>query len=338
MADPGPLPQASPRRAGRAGPRTPAQAPRQSPAAHGTADRPRQGRPCFPHRPAPRLAGGDVVRRPARRRGRGGHRSAPRGQGIRRTDGHRAVSSSSTRRGGPLYREGVSVDDGPFRVVSLRQVDVFTAVREELTRLIEEGGFQAGDRLPAERVLAERLGVSRSMVREAMRVLEAAGRVEIVHGAGTFVRAPGHDPIVDALRAGAELNTTFLRHLVDLRAGLEVKIVALAVERADDADLKALQDVLDRLEAEHLPGPEVGSLNVAFEAALGSATHNPLLTRLQAAVHELWIQAWGSLHLAPGTKQALHDEHVAMYRALVRRDAEAATRMMHDHVERFRRF
>lgn len=232
--------------------------------------------------------------------------------------------------------ETVTGSDRAFRIVSLRQVDVFTAVREELTQLIEHGGYEPGDRLPSERVLAERLQVSRNMIREAIKVLQATGKVEIVHGSGTFVRSPVHDPLIEALRLGRDLDETFLLHLIDVRIGLEVEVIRLAISRADEVDIAAVGEALERLEVEHLPDPEVGSLNPSFEAALGKTTHNPLLMRLQAAVHELWIEAWSGLRVAPGTKHGLHEEHVAMYDTLVRRDAELATSMMRWHIERFR--
>lgn len=223
-----------------------------------------------------------------------------------------------------------------FSVVPIRQVDVFDAVRTKLLDLMEHGGYARGDQLPSERVLAEKLGVSRVAVREAMKVLEAIGKVDIVHGSGTYVRDPVNDPVADALRPVDGYDAAFVRHLVEARSSIELKIAELAAERATASRLKVVSKALDRLVKEHLPDAEVGSLNVSFEAAMAEVAGNPVLSRLQSGVHRLWIEAWGSLHMAPGTKQALHAEHVEMFDALSRRDGETAVVLMRQHIDRFR--
>lgn len=221
-----------------------------------------------------------------------------------------------------------------FTVVPIQQVDVFTAVRTQLLDLIENGGFSQGDKLPSERTLAEQLKVSRVAVREAMKVLEAIGKVEIVHGSGTYVRNAIHDPIADVLRPQA-FDNVFLQHLIDTRAAIEIKVVELAAQKAGDLDFHSLERVLGRLASEHRTDLEIGSLNVSFEAALAQIAGNPILTRLQSTVHQLWVEAWGSLHVAPGSKEDLHSEHVAIYDALVAKDTPRALEMMSAHVDRF---
>lgn len=200
--------------------------------------------------------------------------------------------------------------------------------------LVENGGFTKGDKLPSERLLAERLTVSRVAVREAMKVLEAVGKVEIIHGSGTYVRNPIHDPIADVLRSDT-FDRVFLQHLIDTRAAIEIKVVEQASHNVGDLELRFLERVLDRLSSGHLTDREVGSLNVSFEAALAQIAGNPILARLQSTVHLLWVEAWGSLHVAPGSKQDLHLEHMAIFNALTAKDTPRALTIMSDHVDRF---
>lgn len=222
-----------------------------------------------------------------------------------------------------------------FEIVPIQQVDVYTAVLDQLGKLIKEGGYQRGDRLPGERSLAESLGVSRMVVREALKVLASMGKVEIVHGSGTFVVNPTQDALTaQFLPALGALDDGSLRNLIDVRVALEVKVVELATVRATEPDLIMLREVIERLEHEHLTDAEIGSLNVSFEAAVAQAAHNPLLAALQASVHQLWIEAWGRRGQAPGSKRALHREHERVLQAIERRDVRAATRIMRQHVGR----
>lgn len=223
---------------------------------------------------------------------------------------------------------------GTFPLVPIRQVDVYAEVRQQLSSLIESGTFQAGDRLPSERQLAEALGVSRVAVREALKVLESAGRVAIRRGAGTFVVYPGKDPIAGALLAGRAVDTDFLAELVELRAAVEIKIVELAAERITPEGIARLRAVVSR-NAEELPQTEEhGSLNLLFEAELARIAGNRLLAASQKAVHELWVEAWSRLSLTPDTKEVLHEEHLLILAALERRDPATAVQAMKQHVDR----
>jgi GntR family transcriptional regulator, transcriptional repressor for pyruvate dehydrogenase complex len=219
-----------------------------------------------------------------------------------------------------------------FPLVPIKQVDVYGEAREKLSALVAE--FEPGEQLPSERALAEQLQVSRMVVRQALKVLEYMGRIEIRHGAGTFVRQSEAGLITRELLAGQKVDLDFLISLAESRAAIEVKVVDLAVERASDEDWDRIQAVLDRNEEEHLSDPEVGSLNLLFEAAIARAAGNPVLTMLQQAVHETWVEAWGRLRLTPDDKHRLHAEHLAILKAMRERDADTAVELMGAHVDR----
>lgn len=226
-----------------------------------------------------------------------------------------------------------------YEVVPIQQVDVYNAVRQSLSDLIERGGYEAGERLPSERELGEALSVSRTAIREAMKVLESVGRVEIRQGAGTFVRSPQSNMVARSLllEVGAvdrDYDQSFLVYLIDMRAAVETKIAELAAERADQSDIANMREVLRRLEQEHLPDPEIGSINISFEAALGAASRSPLLVAVQRAMHQLWIDAWGTLKVAPSDKRTLHQEHLDIFSAVHDKDVDRAGTLMSQHVDR----
>lgn len=225
-------------------------------------------------------------------------------------------------------------DRRQFRIHPIDQVDVHEAVRERISELMREGGYQPGDRLPSERELAEGLRVSRVVVREALKVLEALGMVQVRQGSGTYVVDARRDPVAAALVADATIDLGFIRHLIDLRAALDVKAAELAAEHATAGDLTRLRAVLRELDAEHSRDPAAASLSLVFESLLAQIAGNPLLAANQRAVHQIWGQAWSAVGLAPGPKHAFNTEHRAIFEAVAAHDPIAAGQLMAAHVGR----
>lgn len=221
-----------------------------------------------------------------------------------------------------------------FSIVPIEQVDVFAAIQEKLTDMIYQGGFAAGDKLPAERALAAQLNVSRNAVREALKVLQATGKVRIVHGSGTFVSSVVFDPISDLLRPDGAFTPEYLQHLTDVRAAISVRVAESAARKATEKDIAELSIVLSELACDQEESPDVGSLNVSFEQALARIGGNPMLTTLLTSIDRLWVEAWGGLHISPGPRGLLHAEHTEIFEAVKRNDTEQASKLMSFHVDR----
>ena len=221
----------------------------------------------------------------------------------------------------------------PFEIVPIKRVDIYESVLAQLNALITEGEMKPGDRLPPERELVEKLGVSRVSVREALRALESMGKIEIRRNAGSFVMNPNGSAFANQLKATHPVDRAFLDYLVDVRAAVEHKMVELVAKRAD-ADLSAVRAVLERTEAELGESVEQGSLDLRFEAALAREVGNPLLAEMQRSVHQLWVEAWSVCRITPGDWRRFHAEHLAILDALEMGDGEAARRLMTEHVDR----
>src|SRR5205085_2125325 len=101
--------------------------------------------------------------------------------------------------------------------------DVYRAVLERIQAYIVEQEIQPGERLPSERELAELLAVSRVTVRQAMKVLEDIGKVEIVHGSGTYLKAVTHERLLRDLCGNRKLDLGLIRELIPVRAALDCK-------------------------------------------------------------------------------------------------------------------
>src|SRR3990172_1256658 len=120
-------------------------------------------------------------------------------------------------------------------------------VLEQIQRLIAQGKLRPGDHLPSEMELAERFGVGRSSIREAMRVLQLVGVVEVIQGKGSFVREPGILPLMIDWSRIAEMG--IISEVMEARQFMEVLLAQLAAERATEEDLEALRAALARSRA-----------------------------------------------------------------------------------------
>src|SRR5882757_2666583 len=140
-------------------------------------------------------------------------------------------------------------EPGMFKVVSSSRIS--QSIVEQVKVLIRQGRLIPGDRLPSERDLCDRFGVSRVTVREALRMLEAGGLVEIRVGAkgGAFVTTPTSEQIGEGLADLLNLSPMTASNVTEARQIFELGIVPMAVARATDEDISALRAMLDSHQA-----------------------------------------------------------------------------------------
>lgn len=167
----------------------------------------------------------------------------------------------------------------------IRQASLVTQVSEEFRGLITSGEWSVGEKIPGEHELAEQLGVSRSTVRESLRGLTNMGLLEPRIGDGTYVRAT--DEITGVL-VRDDLSSALV-HVLDARAGLEAATARLAAQHATQEALAVISDALDARGRAHDAGDlaEYARADAEFHRAVVSASGNPLLIRLHAAVAEV---------------------------------------------------
>ncbi|OHV86211.1 FadR/GntR family transcriptional regulator [Mesorhizobium sp. ORS 3428] len=216
----------------------------------------------------------------------------------------------------------------PFQTVTTQRL--YEQVAEQVSRLIAAGEFRAGDRLPPERDLARKLGVSRPVLREAMVALELAGWVEVRSGAGTYVKATGRMPL-DVVNAGPGAF-----ELLAARRIIEGEIAALAAEVATGADLAELRSLNDQIRAETAAGRTGVDADSAFHRRLAEITGNAILVDI---VSGLWARMNGpilarfhELTNRPGKHGTNIADHEAIITALGSHDADAARKAMAIHI------
>jgi GntR family transcriptional repressor for pyruvate dehydrogenase complex len=204
---------------------------------------------------------------------------------------------------------------------------------DELLDLVISGGLNPGERLPPERELCARLNVSRTVVREALNLLEARGLISIEHGRGAVVSGGNTDAVRDTLGVVLRVRPKALWELLEIRQILEVEIAGLAAERATEEDVSAMRVQLDRMLAS-IDAPEgYVDADVEFHALLARAARNGvLLTMLDPIVDLLRASRRVSASRRPGSALRALGEHEEILRRVEAGDAEGARREMRSHL------
>lgn len=213
----------------------------------------------------------------------------------------------------------------------VRKTSVVDGVIERLRELLRSG--DPGARLPGERELAKRLGVSRPSVREALRTLERMGVLDTRHGSGSRFSSSGEDVLKTPLAFLMALDKPSIRDLHETRQLIEVHLAACAAERRTDADLEAMKGPLEELRGRMKIRRGYIDPDFRFHKALAAAAHNPLLERVMNCLSENVVA------LMDAVKPDVHDWHASyviherVFRAIQRRDVRGARRLMTAHHE-----
>lgn len=190
-------------------------------------------------------------------------------------------------------------------------------------------GLQVGDRLPPERELAARLGVSRATVSQAFVALEVAGIVSVRHGDGVVLVEPmGTTKIITVLRDHAQQ----LPEIIEARDALETKLAALAAIRRTDADLAAIDAALDTMDRDIAVGGRGVTGDEEFHAAVTAAGKSGLLSKLMAEISDLVRETRIASLSQPGRPIASLTGHRRIADAIRARDPEAAALAMQEHI------
>jgi len=224
-----------------------------------------------------------------------------------------------------------------FRPVN-HQKTALAAV-EQIEDLILKGVLQSGDRLPAERDLAEQMNVSRPVLRDALKVLEERQLVEARRGGGTFVAdliGPiFSEAIIQLIARHPSAKTDYF----EFRRGIEAQAASLAAQRAAPSDLERLDDIVDRMKVAHELGELAteSRLDVAFHHAVGEAAHNVVLLHTLRSCYRLLENGVfynrGRLYHHPTARIELLAQHVTIAGAIRSGNADAARHASEDHID-----
>jgi GntR family transcriptional repressor for pyruvate dehydrogenase complex len=215
-----------------------------------------------------------------------------------------------------------------------RVSNLSSSVTTAIESLLVEQRLQPGDRLPSERELANQFGVSRTVVREAVRALVAKGLLEVRPGSGTIIRRPTAQLVSQSITLfwGADRPGPDYEKVLEVRHTLEVEIAALAAVRRTQEDLDEMEAMLSRISLTHQDRESFATDDVAFHAALTRATHNELYMLLLESISDLMLDVRRTGFQVPGTPERALAHHHEILKWVSQGDPERARQAMREHL------
>ncbi|MDH6280417.1 FadR/GntR family transcriptional regulator [Prescottella agglutinans] len=207
-------------------------------------------------------------------------------------------------------------------------------VADQLRRRLQAGEWEIGSKLPGETTLAAQLGVGRSTIREALRMLAGQGMLRARQGAGVFVERT--EPEFHGWEG--VLQREAITAVVEVRAAIEIEAARLAALRATDADVAAMRRALElRADAADAPDREFVDADIAVHRAVVAAAHNPVLSELFETfvprLADAMTEMIALLDLRHRDTEPNADEHAALVDAIAAGDVEGAARVSRAHLE-----
>jgi DNA-binding FadR family transcriptional regulator len=231
-------------------------------------------------------------------------------------------------------------DDSRFQVLE-RTPTLSDRVVQSVLDMIASSALKPGDRLPSERDLGERFGVSRTVVREAVRSLAAKGVLDVRTGSGATVARVNEAQASEALRlyiqgAHGKVDGVTYEQVNDVREMIETRVARMAATAASDEDLAALAAIHERFQAASGDAEESSRLDLAFHRAIAESVHNPLLLVMLDSIEPILLEIRRRVADVPGRQRHAVDAHQLILDRLRDRDGAGAEHAMTEHLEESR--
>ncbi|MBK4739019.1 FadR/GntR family transcriptional regulator [Noviherbaspirillum pedocola] len=207
---------------------------------------------------------------------------------------------------------------------------------------LQERRLQPGDKLPSERDFAERLGVGRNAVREALATLVTLRMVESRPNSGIYLRHIARESSFEALvmltGMGAAPTVTEVAETMEVRAHLEVLAITLACERRTDADIARLEAVLSETEQVLAQGGNISEVDTEFHIAMVDAAHNSILVRVLNAFYQLTAERRVVMFANREQGEASAREHRRLVEYVRSKDSAKGGKLILAHMNRARQY
>lgn len=204
-------------------------------------------------------------------------------------------------------------------------------IAHNITQMILEKELKPGDKLPNELELTKNLNVSRSTVREAIKILASTNILEIKRGKGTFVsKKPGvaKDPLGVTFMEQKDL----ILYLFETRLIIEPNIAALAAERAIDTDIIRMEEAFLRLKKDIKNYDNHTNSDIKFHNAIAKASHNPFINRIVPIINDCISKGYLETKDIPESGDEVIRYHEIILRAIKNKNIHEAKKAMNDHI------
>jgi GntR family transcriptional repressor for pyruvate dehydrogenase complex len=227
---------------------------------------------------------------------------------------------------------------------SISSKKVYEQVIEQIQQRILNGELKKGDKLPSERELSEQMNVSRTSIREAIRVLETMGVIESKQGEGNFICSNIEKSLIEPLSMIFKLNDGTWKDILELREVFELQVVKIATLRATEKECMELKYIIDEMKKETeitYNNKAVVLLDQKFHSKVVSISKNYLIESffiMSSKLFENFIEdARDKIISTYWSKEVLFEKHNAIYEAIRDKNPDLAYEKMKEHMDVIRK-
>ena len=218
-----------------------------------------------------------------------------------------------------------------FQSLHLDREKLREQIADHIQDMIATNQLKSGEQLPSEREMAKIVDVNRGTLREAIRLLEQRGLIEMRVGSGAYVVSVSPSTVTDSIERYFAFGSCSHEDLITLRGILDPEIAALAAERATAAEIECLRQLAERIEESFFEDTtRYAADDAEFHVTVAQASHNDLVIAIMGGLHKVmarWILAQSRRHQLEGGARS----HRAVYEAIAKRSPEDARQAMRIH-------
>jgi len=214
---------------------------------------------------------------------------------------------------------------------------VYQEIVAQIKDSIERGEISPGDRLPSERTLAQKLNVSRSSIKEAFRVLETAGVLEIKQGSGVYLLEKTTEDLLVQIHVIVQGMSSNIVELLEFRQAIEGDSAYYAAIRSSKKDIESISNVFDQLETAVRKDNIGAEEDLAFHMAIAKAAKNRVMEQVMVMLyHQILLalnESRANTLTTPGKSKIILEEHRMIYQAIKDHNPHLAKEAMYSHLQ-----
>ncbi len=223
-----------------------------------------------------------------------------------------------------------------MNIIRKKRTRLYRDIVAQIRQLIQDGSLAPGDQLLPERQLAEKLGVSRSALREALTALDSMGMIDITPGGGAYIKKIGVESLIEPLAAIMLKEKESVYELLEARKIIEVQVAAIAAQRASKSDLYQIKEAATEMYNDVINNRDAGESDLNFHLAIARASQNSVLYNimemLSGLMREAYVPSRNELLSDPRHSQVWCDQNFQIYEAIKNKDPETASRLISEHI------
>ncbi len=220
----------------------------------------------------------------------------------------------------------------PTKDLNISKLTIPDSLMQQIRSMIVNKKLKPGEELPSQRKMAAELGVGVPAIREALKIMDGMGLVEIRHGHSTIIKQVSLESLMTNMTLVLELTEFDVMHLLETKDFIETKCAFVAASRATDAEIKELGRIIKSMERNINNSKEYAQLDYLFHLTIVKSVHNPVINETMTMAGKMILKGFEITSSLPGRDIAM-EYHRRIYEAIRERNGSLASSLIHEHIE-----